>query len=147
MTLDVDTHAYWRPEAGGAFLGMGLDEPGTEPADPVPTDWTFPAVVMDAASKAVPFWAAIAERLTTAELNLAAGQYTCTADGLPILGGCELEGLYLHTADNGWGIEGGPEAGRRLAAIVAGTGPDDGRNPYRLDRPGVTAGAGGIVTY
>ncbi len=147
MTLDVDTHAYWRPEGGGAFLGMGLDEPGTEPSDPVPTDWTFPAVVMDAASRAVPFWSAIADRLTAAELNLAAGQYTCTADGLPILGGCAVSGLYLHAADNGWGIEGGPEAGRRLAAIVTGVEPDDERNPYRLGRPGVVAGAGGTVTY
>lgn len=147
MTLDVDTHAYWRPEGGGAFLGMGLDEPDTEPSDPVPTDWMFPAVVMDAASRSVPFWADIADRLTAAELNLAAGQYTCTADGLPILGGCGLEGLYLHTGDNGWGIEGGPEAGRRLAAIIAGTAPDDERNPYRLDRPGVVAGGGGTVTY
>jgi sarcosine oxidase subunit beta len=147
MTLDVDTHAYWRPEGGGAFLGMGLDEPGTEPADPVPTDWTFPAVVMDAASRSVPFWAAIAGRLTASEINLAAGQYTCTADGLPILGASPVEGLYLHSGDNGWGIEGGPEAGRRLAAIVAGDAPDDERNPYRLERPGVAAGAGGTVTY
>jgi glycine/D-amino acid oxidase-like deaminating enzyme len=148
MTLDVDTHAYWRPEGGGAFLGMGLDEPGTEPADPVPTDWTFPAVVMDAAGRSVPFWAAIASRLTASEINLAAGQYTCTADGLPILGGSPVEGLYLHSGDNGWGIEGGPEAGRRLADIVAGDAPDDERNPYRLDRPGLLVGDGtGTVTY
>ena len=24
MTLDMDTHVYWRPEGGGAFLGQGL---------------------------------------------------------------------------------------------------------------------------
>ena len=36
--------------------GHGPGPAGTEPADPVPTDWTFPAVVMDAASRAVPFW-------------------------------------------------------------------------------------------
>ncbi|MFN8629989.1 MAG: hypothetical protein U0838_06585 [Chloroflexota bacterium] len=101
MTLDTDTHAYWRPEGGGAFLGMGQGEAGSEPADPVPTDWTFPAVVMDAASQAVPFWAAIAERLTADEVNLGAGQYTCTADGLPLLGGTPIEGLCLHTGDNG----------------------------------------------
>lgn len=147
MTLDVDTHAYWRPEGGGAFLGMGLDEDGTDPVDPVPADWTFPAVVMDAASRAVPFWADIAARLTGAEVGVAAGQYTCTADGLPLIGGSAIEGLYLHTGDNGWGIEGGPEAGRRLAAIVAGVAPDDATNPYRLARPGVAAGAPRLVTY
>ncbi|HEY5435465.1 MAG TPA: FAD-binding oxidoreductase [Candidatus Limnocylindrales bacterium] len=147
MTLDVDTHAYWRPEGGGAFLGMGQDEDGTEPADPVPTDWTFPAVVMDAASRAVPFWSTIADRLTGPEVSLAAGQYTCTADGLPLIGGCDIEGLYFHTGDNGWGIEGGPEAGRRLAAIVAGAEPDDASNPYRLDRPTAAQGAPRTVTY
>jgi sarcosine oxidase subunit beta len=147
MTLDTDTHAYWRPEGGGAFLGMGQDEPGSEPADPVPTDWTFPAVVMDAAAKAVPFWAAIAERLSADEVNLGAGQYTCTADGLPLIGGTPVDGLFLHTGDNGWGIEGGPEAARRLAGILAGTRPDDATNPYRLDRPTLAADATRTVTY
>lgn len=147
MTLDKDTGAYWRPEGGGAFLGMGQDEDGAEPADPVPTDWTFPAVVMDAAGRAVPFWSAIADRLTGSEVSVAAGQYTCTADGLPLIGGCGVEGLFFHTGDNGWGIEGGPEAGSRLAAIVAGSLADDATNPYRLDRPGVAAGAPRAVTY
>jgi glycine/D-amino acid oxidase-like deaminating enzyme len=147
MTLDVDTHAYWRPEGGGAFLGMGLDEADSDPVDPVPADWTFPAVVMDAASRAVPFWAGIADRLTGSEVSVAAGQYTCTADGLPLIGGCSVEGLYLHTGDNGWGIEGGPEAGRRLAAIVAGAAADDATNRYRLDRPSLADGAPRVVTY
>ncbi|MEI7744748.1 MAG: FAD-binding oxidoreductase [Chloroflexota bacterium] len=147
MTLDTDTGAYWRPEGGGAFLGMGQDEPGTDPADPVPTDWTFPAVVMDTAARAVPFWSAIADRLTGAEVGLAAGQYTTTSDGRPLIGGTPVDGLFVHTGDNGWGIEGGPEAGRRLAAIVAGAAPDDERNPYRLDRPGVAHGAARAVTY
>jgi glycine/D-amino acid oxidase-like deaminating enzyme len=145
--LDVDTHAYWRPEGGGAFLGMGLDEEGTDPVDPVPADWMFPAVVMDVASRAVPFWSAIADRLTGAEVSVAAGQYTCTADGLPLIGGCGIDGLYLHTGDNGWGIEGGPEAGRRLAAIMAGGASDDATNPYRLDRSSLAAGAPRSVTY
>ncbi len=150
MTLDTDTHAYWRPEGGGASLGMGQDEPGSEPVDPVPTDWTFPAVVMDAASQAVPFWATIADRLTSAEISLAAGQYTCTADGRPFIGSAGSagpNGLYLHTGDNGWGIEGGPESGRRLAAIVAGEAPDDERNPYRLTRATAAADAARTTTY
>ena len=102
---------------------------------------------MDAASRAVPFWATIADRLTGPEVGLAAGQYTCTADGLPLIGGCSVEGLFFHTGDNGWGIEGGPEAGRRLAAIVAGVEPDDATNPYRLHRPTAAAGAPRTVTY
>ena len=102
---------------------------------------------MDAASRAAPFWTAIADRLTGAEVSVAAGQYTCTADGLPLIGGCAVEGLLFHTGDNGWGIEGGPEAGRRLAAMVAGAAPDDATNPYRLARPSAAAGAPRTVTY
>jgi glycine/D-amino acid oxidase-like deaminating enzyme len=71
----------------------------------------------------------------------------CTADGRPLIGGCAIDGLHLHTGDNGWGIEGGPEAGRRLAGIVAGVLADDETNPYRLDRAGVAAGAPRLVTY
>jgi glycine/D-amino acid oxidase-like deaminating enzyme len=126
---------------------MGMPEDDSEPVDPVPADWMFPAVVMEAASRLVPFWAAIADRLTAVEVNVSAGQYTVTADGRPILGGCAVAGLFFHAADNGWGIEGGPEAGRRLAAIVAGTLPDDASNAYRLDRPGIAAGAPRLVTY
>ena len=33
MTLDMDTHVYWRPEGGGAFLGQGLPEEPSEPAE------------------------------------------------------------------------------------------------------------------
>lgn len=148
MTLDTGTGAYWRPEGGGAFLGMGQahELPG-EPADPVPADWSFPAVVMDTAARAVPFWARIAERATAADVRVAAGQYTTTADGRPILGRAPIDGLWLHTGDNGWGIEGGPEAGRRLAAMITGAMPDDASNPYRLGRPGVAPGAARGTTY
>ena len=86
MTVDMDTHAYWRPEGGGAFLGMGVPEAASEPAVDVPVDWTFPAVAMDAAGRLVPFWRDLAGRLTGAEVSVAAGQYTVTADGRPIIG-------------------------------------------------------------
>ena len=147
MTLDMDTHVYWRPEGGGAFLGQGLPEEPGEPLIDVPVDWTFPAVAMDAAGRLVPFWRDLSERLTQAEVSLGAGQYTVTADGLPIIGSTgRIDGLYVHGADNGWGVESAPEAGRRLAAIVlAGRSePDD---PFRIDRPSIVAPALRLITY
>jgi sarcosine oxidase, subunit beta len=147
MTLDTDTHAYWRPEGGGAFLGHGLPEDPSEPALDVPVDWTFPAVAMDAAGRLVPFWQDLAERLTQAEVSVGAGQYTVTSDGRPIIGAIGgVDGLFMHGADNGWGVESAPEAGRRLAAVVlAGTdGPD---NPFRIDRPSIVDPQNRTITY
>ena len=147
MTLDMDTHVYWRPESGGAFLGQGLPEDPSEPAEAVPLDWTFPAVAMDAAGRLVPFWRELAERLTQAEVSLGAGQYTVTADGRPIIGAVPgVDGLYVHGGDNGWGVESAPEAGRRLAAIVV-AGSDDAANPFRVDRPSIAAPLERAITY
>ena len=147
MLVDTDTHAWWRPEGGGAFLGLGLAEEPSEPALEVPVDWTFPAVAMDAAGRLVPFWRDLAERLTQAEVSLGAGQYTITPDGRPIIGATGgVDGLFMHGADNGWGVESAPEAGRRLAAIVlAGTTrPDD---PFRIDRPSIVEPMEKTITY
>jgi sarcosine oxidase subunit beta len=147
MTVDMDTHAYWRPEGGGAFLGYGLPEDPSVPTVTIPVDWTFPAVAMDAAGRLVPFWRDLAERLASAEVSVGAGQYTVTADGLPIIGMAPaVEGLFIHGADNGWGIESAPEAGRRLAAIVL-AGRDGPDNPYRVDRPSIIAPEARTITY
>lgn len=147
MTVDMETHVYWRPEGGGAFLGQGLPEDPTDPAMHVPVDWTFPAVAMDAAGRLVPFWRDLASRLTQADVSLGAGQYTVTADGRPIIGAVpRVDGLFLHGGDNGWGVESAPEAGRRLAAAVVagGTAPDD---PFRMDRPSIMAPLDRAITY
>jgi glycine/D-amino acid oxidase-like deaminating enzyme len=147
MTVDMDTHAYWRPEGGGAFLGDGLPEAPSEPALDVPVDWTFPAVVMDAAGRLVPFWRDLAERLTQAEVSVGAGQYTVTSDGKPVIGAISgVDGLFMHGADNGWGVESAPEAGRRLAAIVA-AGRDTPDNPFRFDRPSIADPLARTITY
>ena len=147
MTLDMDTHVYWRPEGGGAFLGQGLPEEPTEPTVAVPLDWTFPAMAMDAAGRLVPVWRELAGRLTRSEVSLGAGQYTVTADGRPIIGAVPgVDGLYVHGGDNGWGVESAPEAGRRLAAIVV-AGSDDAENPFRVDRPSIAAPLARAITY
>jgi sarcosine oxidase subunit beta len=147
MTVDMDTHVYWRPEGGGAFLGYGLPEDPGEPMLAVPVDWTFPAVAMDAAGRLVPFWRDLAERLTQAEVSVGAGQYTVTSDGRPIIGAApRVEGLFVHSGDNGWGVESAPEAGRRLAAIVL-AGRDGPDNPFRIDRPSSVVLTTAAITY
>lgn len=150
MTVDMDSHVYWRPEGGGAFLGQGLPEDPSEPTLEVPLDWTFPAVAMDAAGRLVPFWRDLAERLTQAEVSLGAGQYTVTPDGRPIIGATRgVDGLFVHGGDNGWGIESAPEAGRRLAAsVLAGTeGADPADDPFRIDRPAIVDPEARTITY
>ena len=126
---------------------MGAPEAPGEPTLSVPVDWTFPAVAMDAAGRLVPFWRDLANWLTGPEMSLGAGQYTVTADGLPIIGAVgPVDGLFMHGADNGWGVESAPEAGRRLAAIVV-AGRDDPANPFRIDRPSIAAGVERTLTY
>ena len=147
MVVDMDTDDWWRPEGGGAFLGLGVPEAPSEPSLDVPVDWTFPALAMDAAGRLVPFWREVAERLTKTEISLGAGQYTMSPDGLPIIGGTGgVHGLFIHGADNGWGVEAAPEAGRRLAEIVL-AGADGPDNPFRIDRPSIADPHHRTITY
>jgi sarcosine oxidase subunit beta len=147
MVVDMASGAYWRPEGDGAFLGISLPEDQSEPAVHVPVAWTFPAVAMDAAGRLTPFWRSIAENVTQSEISLAAGQYTMTADGRPIIGATgDVDGLFVHGGDNGWGVESAPEAGRRLAEIVV-RGRDSAHNPFRIDRPSLLEPKARRVTY
>jgi sarcosine oxidase subunit beta len=147
MVVDMESGAYWRPEGPGAFLGCSLPEEPSEPAIQVPVDWTFPAIAMDAAGRLTPLWRDVANDITQSEISLAAGQYTMTADGKPIIGAAGgVDGLFVHGGDNGWGVESAPEAGRRLAEIVV-AGVDSPDNPYRIDRPSITQPKAQRVTY
>jgi len=135
MTADFDTKVYWRPEAGGgAFLGWALPEEPSEPLDEVPTDWTFPAVVLEGAARLSPFWAQVAETLKREEVTIGAGQYTCTLDGKPIIGPCpDVQGLFFNTACNGYGIESCPQGCQHLVGLITGQ-LSDADNPFRFGR-------------
>jgi glycine/D-amino acid oxidase-like deaminating enzyme len=134
MVADDDTGAYWRPEAGGAFLGWAQDEPPGPPLDRVPADADFGAVVLDACARLVPYWAQVAHELRASDVKVAAGQYSITPDSKPLIGESEVAGLYLLTGDNGFGIESAPQAAQHLLTLMTGElAPRD--NPFRLDRP------------
>jgi len=119
MTINLDTGAYWRPEVRGAALGWALPEEPSEPLERVPTDWTFPAVVLEGVAHLAPFWRRVTERLTRDNIFLSAGQYTCTPDNKPIIGPCaDVPGLYLNAGYSGHGIMASPGGARLLADLI-----------------------------
>jgi len=65
-----------------------VEEEPSEPMESVPTDWTFPVLVMEEVSKLSPLWGQVAAHLKRQDVFLSAGQYTCTPDSKPILGPC-----------------------------------------------------------
>lgn len=148
MTIDQDTGVYWRPEVGGATLGWALPEEPSEPMERVPTDWTFPAVVLDGAARLVPFWSQAAETLTRDNVFLTAGQYTCTPDHKPIIGPWRsLLGLFFNVGYSGHGIMASPGGARLLVDLIIDPGAD-AENPFRSGRfaeAGASVRAEGMV--
>ncbi len=134
MTIADSTGAYWRPEAGGAALGWALPEPPGEPLESVPTDWMFPALVLEAVAELVPLWAQIAARLRRQDVHLTAGQYPSTPDENPIIDAYDpIPGLYINAGYGGHGIMASPEGGRLLVDIMLRRALPVA-NPFRLER-------------
>nr|MBC7244788.1 FAD-binding oxidoreductase [Chloroflexota bacterium] len=134
MHIDADMGPYWRPEVGGAALGWALPEEPSEPMEQVPTDWTFPAVVLDGVSRLVPFWQEVAEKLTRENVFLSAGQYTCTPDNKPIIGPCpDIPGLYFNLGYAGHGIMASAGGARLLVDLILDPAAN-ARNPFRYER-------------
>ena len=143
MTIDLSKGAYWRPEVGGAALGWAdaLPEQPAAPLEKVPTDWTFPPLVLEEVMKLAPFWAKVAEGLKREDVFLSAGQYTVTPDHKPVLGPyLDVPGLFLNVGYSGHGVMASPEGSRYVVATITGElCPED--NPFSFERF-----ARGIVT-
>ncbi len=134
MTIDQDTGAFWRPEVGGAALGWALPEEPSEPTERVPTDWTFPAVVLDGVSRLTPFWDDVAQVLARDKVFLSAGQYTCTPDHKPVIGPCcEVPGLYVSGGYSGHGIMASPAAAKLVVKLILDPAAS-ADNPFRCER-------------
>ena len=134
MTISLPSGAYWRPEVGGAAIGWALPEEPGEPLEKVPTDWAFPALVLEEISKLAPFWGEVVGRLTRDSVFLSAGQYTCTPDSKPILGPSpDVEGLFFNLGYSGHGIMAAPEGSRYVVAMITGQMSDDD-NPFSYQR-------------
>jgi len=134
MTISLPSGAYWRPEVGGAAIGWALPEERSEPLEKVPTDWAFPALVIEEVSKLAPFWEEVVGRLTRDSVFLSAGQYTCTPDSKPILGPSpDVEGLFFNLGYSGHGIMAAPEGSRYVVAMITGQMSDED-NPFSYQR-------------
>jgi sarcosine oxidase subunit beta len=121
LTIDLVEDAYWRPETGGAYIAwVDPDEPVGEPAEELPTDWDYAAIVLEKLCRLNPFWADIADTLKSEDLHPSAGQYVYTPDDQPLIGPLpELPGFYVNCGY--WaGVMLSPEAGRRVAQLVLG---------------------------
>jgi glycine/D-amino acid oxidase-like deaminating enzyme len=134
LTIDLAQDVYWRPEVGGAYIAwVDPDEPVGEPAEELPTDWDYAAIVLDKLRLMNPFWGEIAGSLRGEDVHLSAGQYVYTPDEQPLIGPVpDVPGFYVNCGY--WaGVMLSAEAGRRIANLVTGAmRPED--NPLRPTR-------------
>jgi len=143
LCIDIAREAYWRPSGGGALLGwVDPDEPVSAPTEDVPTDWDFPAIVLDKLTNLFPFWGDIADGLSSNDLRTSAGYYVYTPDDQPLIGPVpEIPGFYLNCGY--WaGVMLAPEAGKRIADLVTGAmaNEDNALRPTRYAEGSVTSG-------
>lgn len=131
MVVDADTGAHWRPEGQGAVLGWSRPEPPSEPLEYVPTDWEFPALVLDAVARVTPLWNDIIPHLKRTDLSLVAGQYTETPDANPLIGATPIAGLWLNCAYGGHGVMMSAAGARLFVDVLLGRALE---NPFRVDR-------------
>jgi sarcosine oxidase subunit beta len=134
LAIDLARDVYWRPEVGGAYIAwVDPEEPVGDPAEELPSDPYFAAVVLDKLIHLFPFWEEIALELKRADVITSAGQYVYTPDEQPLIGPVpEVTGFYLNCGY--WaGVMLSPEAGKRVADLVTGAlDPKD--NPLRPTR-------------
>ena len=131
MVVDSDTGAHWRPEGQGAVFGWSQPEPPSEPLEYVPTDWEFPARVLDGVARITPFWNDVIPYLKRADLGLVAGQYTEAPDLNPLIGATEIEGLWLNCAYGGHGVMMSAAGERLFVDLLLGKRVE---NPFRVNR-------------
>lgn len=121
LTIDLVEDAYWRPETGGAYIAwVDPDEPAGEPAEELPTEWDYAALVLEKLIRLNPFWEEVADSLKSEDLHPSAGQYVYTPDEQPLIGPVpELAGFHLNCGY--WaGVMLSPQAGKRVADLVTG---------------------------
>ena len=141
LTIDLVRDVYWRPETGGAYIGwVDPDEPVSEPAEDLPTDWDFPAITLDKLMHLSPFWEEVAAELKKPDVQISAGQYVYTPDDQPLIGPVpDVPGFYVNCGY--WaGVMLSAASGKWVADLMTGKmQPQD--NPLRPTRY-----AEGVVT-
>jgi sarcosine oxidase, subunit beta len=113
MVVDMGSGVYMHSESGGMLMGLAdKDEPFGFNED---VDWEFMPRVVEPAMHRIP-------ALEEAEILTGwAGLYEDTPDHMAVLGPVPgVEGLFLANGFSGHGLMHAPEAGRLVAACVAG---------------------------
>ena len=134
FTVDVNNNCYWRPEAGGVIIGwVDVDEPVSQPAERVPTDWEFPALTLDKVKRLTPFFEEIEKTVRQPDMDTSAGYYMYTPDDQPLIGPVpEVAGFYVNCGY--WaGVMLSPQAGKWVSDLVTGE-MDPKENPLRPTR-------------
>jgi sarcosine oxidase subunit beta len=134
FTVDVNNNCYWRPEAGGVIIGwVDMDEPVSQPAERVPTDWEFPALTLDKVKRLTPFFEEIEKTVRQPNMDTSAGYYMYTPDDQPLIGPVpEVPGFYVNCGY--WaGVMLSPQAGKWVSDLVTGE-MDPKDNPLRPTR-------------
>ena len=134
FTVDVNNNCYWRPEAGGVIIGwVDMDEPASQPAERVPTDWEFPALTLDKVKRLTPFFEEIEKTVRQPDMDTSAGYYMYTPDDQPLIGPVpEVPGFYVNCGY--WaGVMLSPQAGKWVSDLVTGA-MDPKDNPLRPTR-------------
>ena len=134
FTVDVDNNSYWRPEAGGVIIGwVDVDEPVSQPAERVPTDWEFPALTLDKVKRLTPFFEEVEKTVRQPDMDTSAGYYMYTPDDQPLIGPVpEAPGFYVNCGY--WaGVMLSPQAGKWVSDLVTGE-MDPKENPLRPTR-------------
>ena len=134
FTVDVNNNCYWRPEAGGVIIGwVDVDEPVSQPAERVSTDWEFPALTLDKVKRLTPFFEEIEKTVRQPDMDTSAGYYMYTPDDQPLIGPVpEVAGFYVNCGY--WaGVMLSPQAGKWVSDLVTGE-MDPKENPLRPTR-------------
>jgi len=134
LCIDLVRDVYWRPAQGGALAGwVDPNQPVSKPSEDVPTDWDYPAIVLDMLPSLSPFWGSVAENLGVRDIQTSAGYYIYTPDEQPLIGPVpEFPGFHLNCGY--WaGVMLSPQAGKRVASLLTGEMKPE-QNPLRLSR-------------
>jgi sarcosine oxidase, subunit beta len=140
--LDLAGGSYVRPETGHLTLtGSLTDDEAEHPMDPellgAETGFEEASVVLERTGRALP-------RLADARYRRGyAGAFDITPDWMPVLDQTGPAGLFTAAGMSGHGFKLAPSVGEMMAALITGAAPPVTAAPFRLERFGANAAAGG----
>lgn len=115
MVIDLGSGFHFRPAKGSADeLMFAFPDPDEPPSFARDLDDAFVERIREKARQRAP-WLYEAEVMRE---KCRVGLYENTPDHHAILGGCEIEGLYLANGFSGHGVMHSPATGRALAEIM-----------------------------